>query len=200
MGDATEIYQDMASTKRSNPAFAHAENLDELLPESVIARPVIAKLCNLARQKFHVGEENFASPRWLKPIRQHFLGAGVPFEIIDRIYLDKALEIFAPPPVGNSVAMPPEKASPGQRRTFDEDSFTITLNGRRFPHIDPKAFRLYRLLDQSRDSMTQAQIADVLAGFHGDKAVTRTIAKLPIRLQRTFQSGPNGFWIVLPRR
>jgi hypothetical protein len=89
--------------------------------------------------------------------------------------------------------------APLGRLRFDQDTYTITLDGRDFTDINPKAFLLYRAIWQAGGPTTRQQLRLKVQGINNPKAVRGLVDTLPTALRKTVNSGPPGFWLVLPR-
>jgi hypothetical protein len=92
------------------------------------------------------------------------------------------------------------------RLRFDADSYTISLDKRRFTEIDPDAFLILRAIWTRRPgSLNSLQIAEEI-GQHVKNAeswssyVTRTLDRLPKPLKKILRADKAGHWIVVPRK
>jgi hypothetical protein len=88
-----------------------------------------------------------------------------------------------------------------ERIEFDSRTQSVTLDGNPFPIDDPKAFEVYQAIaDSCPHPLTRAAISSRVKGVHGGKKVRRLLDSLPEPLARTVLSGPNGYWLRLPKK
>jgi hypothetical protein len=100
------------------------------------------------------------------------------------------------------VAVVAEATKPKEihaRVQFDVATWTITLDGERFPIDDPIAFQIYRVVAEAEmPPIPHADIKLVVRACNGDKAIQRRRNTLPEKLRDTLISGNNGWYVSLP--
>jgi hypothetical protein len=83
------------------------------------------------------------------------------------------------------------------RLRFDEETWTVYLDGEPIEIEDPNAFILYQLI-HLEGPITRRQIRKQHPRCKGDKTIPRLLDRLPVALLRTVQSGEPGYWVKLP--
>jgi hypothetical protein len=85
-----------------------------------------------------------------------------------------------------------------QRLRFDQDTYTVTLDGDTFKVNNPKAFLVLRTVAEAGGPITRAALRGKVRGINGNKAVNTMRKSLPPPLAEILKSGPDGFRIELP--
>jgi hypothetical protein len=90
------------------------------------------------------------------------------------------------------------ESTPAERLVFDHDTFTITLDGRPYPHLDPTAFRILETIRAKHPEKASSKHLLEQPGLKG-KNIDRELRKLPEELRAVVQgSSGSGRWIALP--
>lgn len=84
-----------------------------------------------------------------------------------------------------------------QRLTFDQGTWTITLDASEFNGLKPKAFLVYKAIFEN-PHITRQQLRIDIPGIRGDKTIPKLLATLPNELHQTVGSDNSGYWITLP--
>jgi hypothetical protein len=89
-----------------------------------------------------------------------------------------------------------------ERLTFDDETMTITLDGRSFRIEEPKAYRIVKLLQKRLgQTTTRANIRAEIHQMQGTNMVREMINTLPKKIQDCIGSNTrNGYWLVLPEK
>ena len=102
-----------------------------------------------------------------------------------------------------AVPVAPHEPDPptGARLTFDEQTWTVTLDGVSYHVDDPKAFLVYRAIAEAEQQpVTNATIRSVVRGVAGRKAIRRQLDRLPPALLETISTNTTGHCLVLPQK
>ncbi len=103
------------------------------------------------------------------------------------------------------LARPPQqKKTPADlsRIGFDDDTWTVILDGERFPVDDLKAYWLYKAIAEATEPITKAGLQTKLkgkvSGLSGAHTIPRLLKKLPPKLWATIQTSTSGYSRRLP--
>jgi hypothetical protein len=85
----------------------------------------------------------------------------------------------------------------GGRLAFDDLSQTVNLDGRQYPHVDPDAYRAFKVIAEAAPAVvTTADLGEALR-LHG-KRYDRILDRLPPELGAVVQSARGrGYWLTL---
>jgi hypothetical protein len=102
-------------------------------------------------------------------------------------------------PVGNMLAEMGGDHGNG-RLAFDDNTLTVTLDGRSSPISDPQAYRVYKTIADygSPGPITKASIATRVPGTRGRKTIPKLLKSLPSHLKKTVHTTTRGFSLKLP--
>jgi hypothetical protein len=91
-------------------------------------------------------------------------------------------------------------STPERRLTFDDDTLTVVLDGKRHKIDDSQAYAVYKSIAQ-RDTptITKRGIRSRVRGVRGQKTIPRLLGALPRVLHQTVQVSTKGYWLVLPK-
>src|SRR5262249_43437570 len=90
-------------------------------------------------------------------------------------------------------------ANPKDRLLFDQDTWTITLDGKEYSIKDPKAFQVYRVIYEAGPT-TKSKIQSQVPGTKGDKTIPNLLGNLPAALKNTIENGTWGYRVRLAKK
>jgi hypothetical protein len=101
----------------------------------------------------------------------------------------------APRTTGRGGAAPP----PPRRLVFDDDTLTVTLDGKPHKVDGPKAYRVFKVIVGRDDpAITKQQIRARVKGVNGQKTISALIKTLPPALKSAVKWGTRGYFHELP--
>jgi hypothetical protein len=87
----------------------------------------------------------------------------------------------------------------GGRLAFDDETLTVTLDGRKHKVDDPKAYHVYKAIARRDTSaITKTQVQSKVKGVAGQKTIPALIKSLPLALKQTVKVDTRGYWHELP--
>jgi hypothetical protein len=98
-----------------------------------------------------------------------------------------------------SLSVESTSSQPKPRLTFDQSTWSITMDGLSFENLKPKAFLIYKAVSEN-PNITRQKLRSTIRGIKGDKTIPNALATLPDDLKQTVESDNSGYWIRLPTR
>jgi hypothetical protein len=94
---------------------------------------------------------------------------------------------------------PPDPREPA-RLAFDDDTFTVTLDGTPHRVDNPKTYAVYKaIVTRETATITKAAIRGKVTGVKGQKTIPGLIEGLPRALRKTVRRSTKGYWHELPK-
>jgi hypothetical protein len=84
------------------------------------------------------------------------------------------------------------------RLSFDSQTQTVTLDGKRFQIKNPRSYFLYQAIAEANGQpITRNHLRLKNKGLKGDKTIRSLLDKLPAKIGQTVKSGAHGYWLCL---
>jgi hypothetical protein len=88
-----------------------------------------------------------------------------------------------------------------RRLNLDDETQTVTLDGKQYPVANPKSYFLFRAIaDRNGQPITRAELRQQNRGLKGDKTIPTLLAALPSKLRKAVKSSPAGYNLCLPAK